>query len=64
MKYRKLPGRIHQWHNHPSCPELPAENFIEHEATPPETTICPVCMTLAKINDEIARRELNKYKTI
>jgi len=61
MKYRKLPGRIHAWHNHPSCPELPVEGFIEHESTPQEGDICPVCATLAKIDDEIARRELNKY---
>lgn len=60
MKYRKLPGRIHQWHYHPACPELPTQGFIEHESTPQKTDVCPVCVTLAKIDDEIARRELNK----
>ncbi len=60
MKYRKLPGRIHQWHDHPRCPEWPREGFIEHETTPPESDLCPVCVTLAKIDEEIARRELNK----
>lgn len=60
MKYRKLPGRIHPWHHHASCPELPTEGFVEHETTPPETVICPESITLAKIDDEIARREFNK----
>lgn len=61
MKYRKLPEQIHPWHHHASCPELPTEGFIEHETTPPENAICPVCITLAKIDNEIARREFNKY---
>ena len=38
MKYRKLPGRIHQWHNHPWCPEWPTDEFLEHEGSQKKTT--------------------------
>ncbi len=51
MKYRKLPGRLHQWHNHPSCPEWPDSGyFIENELDiPQEKDICPNCASIAKL---------------
>ena len=49
MRYRKLPGRIHQqWHNQPSCPEWPESGYMEH-AKPKAKVICLHCASLTKL---------------
>jgi hypothetical protein len=55
FRFRKLPGRIHQWHNHPLCPEWPASGFVEHEANPEKIDICPTCASMNELEDELAK---------
>jgi len=52
MKYRKLPGRIHQWHNHPWCPEWPTDEFLEHEGSPKKEDICPHCASITQLESK------------
>ncbi len=53
MKYRKLPGNLHQWHNQPPCPEWPDSGFMEHDA-PEEKTICSNCASITKLGAKAA----------
>lgn len=53
MKYRKLSGRLHQWHDQPSCSEWPESSYLEHETTPDEAEICPRCASIAELRAEL-----------
>jgi hypothetical protein len=53
LRYRKLPGPIHHWHNTPFCPEWPTSGYSEHEGTPAEKDICPNCNSFNALEKEI-----------
>jgi hypothetical protein len=48
MEYRKLPGRLHEWHNNPQCPDWPESGYLEHERTPEDHEICSKCIELTE----------------
>jgi hypothetical protein len=52
LRYRKLAGRLHQWHDTPHCPEWPTSGFVEHEA-PAEKDICPKCISFNALEKQI-----------
>jgi hypothetical protein len=49
MAYRKLPGRLHQWHNNPRCPDWPVAEYLEQDEIPEDRDICPKCRALNKV---------------
>jgi hypothetical protein len=53
LRYRKLAGPLHQWHNTPFCPEWPTSGYTEHEDTPAEKDICPKCESINCLEKEI-----------
>jgi hypothetical protein len=60
MKYRKLPGTLYKWHNHPACPEWPLAGYVRHDDTPEETEICPICAMISKFQSETPKPDPNK----
>jgi phage FluMu protein Com len=65
MKYRKRPGRIHQWHNQPWCPEWPTDEFLEHKGNPKVNDICPHCTAIAELEEKTTeiRKATDKKST-
>jgi hypothetical protein len=59
MKYRKLPGRVYQWHNHPSCPEWPEAGYLERE-NPAKKVICLHCASITKLGTKTTKPEPDK----
>lgn len=52
MLYRKRPGRVHKWHNHPLCAEWPDAEYVEHETTPAAKDICPECAAIERLETQ------------
>jgi hypothetical protein len=61
MRYRKLPGRLHEWHIHPLCPEWPVYGFVEHE-THPNDNICATCISMNNLEAELAEAQSTEKK--
>jgi hypothetical protein len=46
MAYRKLPGRLNQWHNNPSCPDWPMADYVLTDMVPADQDLCETCIRL------------------
>ena len=60
MKYRTIPGRIHQWHNQPSCLNWPHSGYMEHDI-PEEKQICQNCPSITNFKTAAAKEKTDKH---